>query len=117
MVYFSFPSSLVSSLLSPAAHALYAAAGSCPAMARGYYPSEAGGSLRDSETKEKTMFLEITPENVDYTIGQLALLQASGHDVGEIASAYAEIVARGDAEAEQDLALQIESDYNRLFYS
>ena len=58
----------------------------------------------------------ITPESVDYTVGQLALLQASGHDVGAIASEYADAVTRDDGETEQDIALQIERDYNRLFY-
>ncbi len=60
---------------------------------------------------------EITPESVDYTVGQLALLEAIGYPVSAIAHVYANCVEFNDVELEQSVALQIENYVNEFFYS
>lgn len=60
---------------------------------------------------------EITPENVDYTVGQLALLEASGYPAGALAHVYANCVEFDDAAGEQSVALHIEDYLNEHFYS
>lgn len=61
---------------------------------------------------------EITPDNVDYTIGQLALLEASGYkDAGLITSVYAIMVEHNDVLGEARLGLDIETLINEKFYN
>lgn len=61
---------------------------------------------------------QISSDNVSYTIGQLALLETSGYSEARmLTTVYANAVEFHDVLLEASLGLEIETIFNKEFYS